>query len=149
MIEHLLPWTYHLPDLLRDLLHAPLTSLAQQTSQRDPSRQRQPHISPHSNRHARIIMAVQLVMLVRSDTRRDMVEHGRRNYSFRIRQRAARSRGTCRWHRVREGNEDQGKSDETPTIIAHVVELEIVGCEVGLRGWAEPADDHGGVVDTA
>jgi hypothetical protein len=94
-------------------------------------------------------MAVQLVVLVSSNARRDMVEHRRRNYSFCIRQCATGLRSPGRWHCVGEGDEDQGEGDETPAIVSYIIKLEIVGCEVGLRGWAEPANNHDGVVNTA
>jgi hypothetical protein len=94
-------------------------------------------------------MAIQLIMLIRANACRDMMEHRRSNHSFRIRQGAARLRSPSRRHSIREGNEDQSERNQTPAVVAHVVELEVVGCEVGLRGWAEPADDHDGVVDPA
>jgi hypothetical protein len=139
----------HLPNFLRNLLHTPLPSRTQQTRQRNPPRQRQPHIPPHPNRHTRIIMAIQLIMLIRPNARRNMMEHRRRYHRLRIRQRAARLACSSRGHRVREGHEDQRERNQTPAVVAHVVEFEVVGGEVGLRGRAEPADDHDGVVDAA
>lgn len=39
---------------------------------------------------------------------------------------------------VGEGNEDQGEGDETPAVVADIVELEVVCGEVGLGGRSEP-----------
>lgn len=126
-----------------------LPRATQQAPQRNPPRQRQPHIRPHPNSHTHIIMAIQFIMLIRANTRCDMMKNGGRNNSLRIRQRAAGFRRPRRRHGIREGNEDQGERNQTPSVVAHVVELKVVGREVGLRGRPEPADDHDGVVDAA
>lgn len=42
--------------------------------------------------------------------------------------------GNC----VGEGDKDQGKGDETPAIVADVIELEVVRLEVSLSGRSEP-----------
>lgn len=39
---------------------------------------------------------------------------------------------------VGERDKDQGERDEAPAVVADVVELEIVGCEIYLGGWAKP-----------
>lgn len=138
-----------LPHFLRNFIHTLLTSLAQQSRQRNRPRQCQPHVSPHPNRHARIVMAVQLVMLVRANSGGDVMKHCSSDNSSRIRQRTACFRRSGRWHRVGEADQDEGESNEAPAIVAHVVEFEIVGCEVGLGRWTEPTDHHDGVVNPA
>jgi hypothetical protein len=138
-----------LPPLFRNTLHTPLPHIRQQRRQRNSPRQRQPHIPPHPNRHASIIMAIKLIMLVRSNSRCNVVKHGCSYHSLRIRQRAASFRCSGRGHRVGEAHEDQGECDEAPAVVADVVEFEVVGREIGLRGRAEPADYHDGIVDPA
>ena len=89
-------------------------------------------------------MGIKLVVLVRADTSRNVVEHSGRNDSLCVRKSSivsvrlqrlgcigAVDRFRC-WRQgngVRERNEDQGKGDETPSVVADVVELEIVGLE--------------------
>jgi len=138
-----------LSQLLGHLINIFLPRATEQTPQRNAPCQRQPHIGPHPNSHAHIIMAIQLIMLIRANARRDVMKHGGRNHRLHIRQGAARFRRPSRRHSVCEGHKDQGERNQAPAVVAHVVELEIVGGKVGLGGRAEPADDHDGVVDPA
>jgi hypothetical protein len=67
------------------------------------------------------------------------VEHRRSNHPLRIRDaRELHRRGGGKRHGVGEGDEDQSEGDETPAVIADVVEFEVVGRQVELRGRSEP-----------
>ena len=76
-------------------------------------------------------MTRHLVMLIRANARRDMVEHRRSHYRLRIRDRRELRCGCgVEGYGVCEGDEDQREGDETPAIVADVVCFEVVGSEV-------------------
>lgn len=75
------------PDLLHNLLNLLLSLPTLQIHQREKPRKRQPHVPPNSNSHTSIVMAIKLVMLIRPNPRRDVVEDGSSHNSLRIRQR--------------------------------------------------------------
>jgi len=117
--------------LLSHLLNRHRSLITLQHRQCKQSGQRQPHISPHSNAHARIVMTRHLVMLVRANPRRDMMEHRRSYHRLRIRNRSElRRRCGVEGYGVGEGDEDQREGDETPAVVADIVGFEIVGRKV-------------------
>lgn len=98
-------------------------------------------------------MTLKLIVLIRANTSRDVVEYGRGNNRFRVRQGSvvlvrlqsfrcvgavdclgARGQGNG----VGEGDENQREGNETPAVIADVVEFEVVRGEVGLGRRTEP-----------
>lgn len=80
-------------------------------------------------------------MLVRADTRHDVVKDSRRDNSFGIRHRRKLLRRLrSKRYSVGEGNKDQSECNKAPAVIAHVVCFEVVGREVQLRGGAEPLE---------
>jgi hypothetical protein len=68
-----------------------------------------------------------------------MMEHGRSHHTLRIRDRRRLCGGpVVEGHGVCERDQDQGECDEAPAVVADVVEFEVVGGEVELRGRSEP-----------
>lgn len=85
--------------------------------------ERQPHVGPNTNTHAGVVMGVQLVVLIRPDGRRDMVEHGYQDGgSLEPGRGGASVDGKV--------DEDQGEGQQAPGVVFDVVELEVVGGEV-------------------
>lgn len=86
-------------------------------------------------------MARQLIMLVRADTRRDVMKDRGRDNGFGIRhRRKLLHRLRSKRYGVGKGNKDQSECNEAPAVVAHVVCFEVVGCEVKLRGGTEPLE---------
>lgn len=79
-------------------------------------------------------------MLIRANPSCHVMEHCRSDDCFCVRN-SSRFRG---WGGRREGYsvvkgyEDQGEGDEAPTIVADVVEFQVVRCEVELGWGTEP-----------
>jgi hypothetical protein len=94
-------------------------------------------------------MRIQLVVLIRAEACRDVMEQRRGNHGLCVRQRPAGFARALRGHRVREPDENQRQRDQAPPVVAHVVQLQVVGHQVGLRRRAEPPDYHQWVVDAA
>lgn len=138
---------------LHDLLNVLISLSTLEIDKREQSRQCQPDIAPNTNAHACIVVAVKLVVLVSTNASCDVVEHSRGNNSLcvwkssvapvgleRLRCVGAvdRFRGGRQGNGIGERDEDQGEGDETPAIVADVVEFEVVRGKVGLRRRAEP-----------
>jgi hypothetical protein len=96
-------------------------------------------------------MSIKFVVLIRAEPSRDMMEDRRSDNRLCVRQRTSRrtkrlgcigrvhSFGASRkGNGVCERDEDQSECDQAPAVVLYVVEFEVIGSQVGLRGRAEP-----------
>jgi hypothetical protein len=140
-------------DLLNNLFNILVALTTLEVDQCEQPSQSQPYISPNTNTHASVVVGIELVVLVCANTSCNVVEHSGCDNSLRVRKSAVASIGLqslgcigavdrfrCRRQRngVRKRDKDQGKGNETPAIVAHVVEFEVVCFEQGLRRRSEP-----------